>query len=41
MTFAGGSLRDAHLSLSIAYLVCSGAIFLTAVLCFSLKPQPR
>jgi MFS family permease len=41
MTFAGGSLRDAHLSLSIAYLVCAGAILLTAGLCFLLKPQAR
>lgn len=41
MTFAGGRLRDAGVSLSIAYLTCAGAILLTAALCFRLEPQAR
>jgi MFS transporter, Spinster family, sphingosine-1-phosphate transporter len=39
MTYAGGGLRDAGLSLSIAFLVCAGAIGLTSALCFTLRPK--
>jgi MFS family permease len=39
MTYVGGGLRDAHLSLSIAFLICAGAIGVTVVLFFFLRPR--
>ena len=39
MTYAGGGLRDAGLSLSIAFLICAAAIGLTSALCFTLRPR--
>lgn len=41
MTYAGGWMRDAHLSLSLAFLVCAIAVLITAGLCYMLKPQAR
>ena len=39
MTYLGGGLRDAKLSLSVAFLICAGAIMVASVLCFILKPR--
>ncbi len=38
MTYVGGSLRDAKLSLSIAFVICAVAILITSGRCFMLKP---
>jgi MFS family permease len=38
MTYVGGGLRDAGISLSIAFLICAAGIFLTALLLLWLKP---
>lgn len=39
MTYAGGYLRDSHLSLSIAFQICAGAVLTTAGLFCFLKPR--
>ena len=39
MTYVGGSLRDAKLSLSIAFVICAVAILITSGRCFMLKPH--
>lgn len=39
MAYVGGWLRDAHVSLSVAYLICAVGIGITSALCFLLKPR--
>jgi hypothetical protein len=39
MTYVGGGLRDARLNLSIAFLICAGAILIASFLCFRLEPR--
>jgi MFS family permease len=39
-TYAGGALRDAHIDLSVMYLVIVGVMLICAYLVFSLRPKP-
>ena len=39
MTYFGGALRDAHISLSIVFELCAGGIFIAALLLLFLRPK--